>query len=370
MRAYMPPPLHLSVVAVLLEASCTELRAHGHLLVHACGAASSMHACADAHCGRPTAWPADSPVMMAGRKCPQVMGQHSARPQAQTGWRRDAGGPRGGRRRGGRARAPRSGLPAAAPAGRMGGAGGGRARRAAALALAAGNPTSPHVACLPQRCPAAALRRRRARAARGGRGARGPERGGRARGAQVVCAGVWHNCVLCVGCWAAAAAMPAALAPFYSTGGGAAVRRALISGPTSPICAWLRRPPKPCARAQRLAARLSAQETVWCLEERVEPGGPPPRMLHVRPQRACCAGSMHVHMQQLLFLLIVLCESCSSLHGGHGTARVSSESSAVPSEHPKGFAHLAVRDPLVPVRHACMHQLMQPWRLDTWLLRR
>lgn len=163
-------------------------------------------------------------------------------------------------------------------------------------------PHPPMSPASPQRCPAAALRRRRARAARGGRGAGGPERGGRARGAQVVCAGVWHNCVLCVGCWAAAAAMPAALAPFYSTGGGAAVRRALISGPTSPICAWLRRPPKPCARAQRLAARLSAQETVWCLEERVEPGGLPPRMLHVRPQRACCAGSMHVHMQQLLFL--------------------------------------------------------------------
>jgi hypothetical protein len=69
-----------------------------------------------------------------------------------------------------------------------------------------------------------------------------PDRGARARGGQVVCAGVWHNCVLCAGCWAAAAALPAALAPFYSTGCGAAVRRAVISGPTSLVCAWLRRP--------------------------------------------------------------------------------------------------------------------------------
>ena len=46
---------------------------------------------------------------------------------------------------------------------------------------------------------------------------------GKCAGSQVVCAGVWHNVVMCACCWAAAAALPALLAPFYATGIGAGV---------------------------------------------------------------------------------------------------------------------------------------------------
>ena len=46
---------------------------------------------------------------------------------------------------------------------------------------------------------------------------------GKCIGSQVICAGVWHNVVMCACCWAAAAALPALLAPFYATGIGAGV---------------------------------------------------------------------------------------------------------------------------------------------------
>jgi len=139
------------------------LHTHGHLTT------SCMHAEQPAPCvqilmrivDRPTAWPAEFHATMAGRECPTAMGQYTERPQAQTGWCRDAGGPRGGGRRGGRARAPRGGLPAAAFARRVGGAGGGRARRAAARAPAAGAPHIPMSRACLQRCPAPALQHSR-----------------------------------------------------------------------------------------------------------------------------------------------------------------------------------------------------------------
>ncbi|KAK9826787.1 hypothetical protein WJX81_000744 [Elliptochloris bilobata] len=42
---------------------------------------------------------------------------------------------------------------------------------------------------------------------------------------RVVCAGVWHNVVLCACFWAAAAALPLVLSPLYAAGSGAAVER-------------------------------------------------------------------------------------------------------------------------------------------------
>lgn len=41
---------------------------------------------------------------------------------------------------------------------------------------------------------------------------------------QVVCAGVWHNAMLCALCWLCALLLPLLLQPLYSTGTGAAVR--------------------------------------------------------------------------------------------------------------------------------------------------
>ena len=41
---------------------------------------------------------------------------------------------------------------------------------------------------------------------------------------QVVCAGVWHNAVLCILCWLCALLLPLLLTPLYSTGTGATVR--------------------------------------------------------------------------------------------------------------------------------------------------
>ena len=47
-------------------------------------------------------------------------------------------------------------------------------------------------------------------------------------GAQVVCAGVWHNAVLCAACWALAFCLPWLLLPLYATGRGAVVRWAAL----------------------------------------------------------------------------------------------------------------------------------------------
>ncbi len=44
---------------------------------------------------------------------------------------------------------------------------------------------------------------------------------------QVVCAGVWHNAVLCALCWLCALLLPQLLTPLYSKGTGAAVRYTL-----------------------------------------------------------------------------------------------------------------------------------------------
>jgi len=67
----------------------------------------------------------------------------------------------------------------------------------------------------------------------------------------------------------------------------------------------------------------------------------------------------------------VFCEPGILLRGGRGTARVSSAATAGSHEHLEEFVNPAVRGSLVPVRHACMHQIiMQAWSLDTWLLRR
>lgn len=41
---------------------------------------------------------------------------------------------------------------------------------------------------------------------------------------QVVCAGVWHNAVLCALCWLCALLLPLLLMPVYTTGTGAVVR--------------------------------------------------------------------------------------------------------------------------------------------------
>lgn len=41
---------------------------------------------------------------------------------------------------------------------------------------------------------------------------------------QLVCAGVWHNVVLCGMCWAVAVTVPWLLLPMYRTGQGAVVR--------------------------------------------------------------------------------------------------------------------------------------------------
>ena len=41
---------------------------------------------------------------------------------------------------------------------------------------------------------------------------------------QVVCAGVWHNAVLCALCWLCALLLPLLLMPMYTTGTGAVVR--------------------------------------------------------------------------------------------------------------------------------------------------
>lgn len=40
---------------------------------------------------------------------------------------------------------------------------------------------------------------------------------------QVVCAGVWHNGLLCLACWLSALLLPMLLLPLYSTGQGAVV---------------------------------------------------------------------------------------------------------------------------------------------------
>lgn len=44
---------------------------------------------------------------------------------------------------------------------------------------------------------------------------------------QVVCAGVWHNAVLCALCWLCALLLPLLLMPMYTTGTGAVVRYGL-----------------------------------------------------------------------------------------------------------------------------------------------
>lgn len=46
---------------------------------------------------------------------------------------------------------------------------------------------------------------------------------------QVVCAGVWHNAVLCALCWLCALLLPLLLVPLYSTGSGTTVRY-MLSG--------------------------------------------------------------------------------------------------------------------------------------------
>ena len=43
------------------------------------------------------------------------------------------------------------------------------------------------------------------------------------QGVQVICAGVWHNVVLCCMCWLLASLLPLTLAPLYSTRHGATV---------------------------------------------------------------------------------------------------------------------------------------------------
>ncbi len=40
---------------------------------------------------------------------------------------------------------------------------------------------------------------------------------------QIICAGVWHNVVLCCMCWLLASLLPLTLAPLYSTRHGATV---------------------------------------------------------------------------------------------------------------------------------------------------
>ncbi|KAK9817848.1 hypothetical protein WJX72_003051 [[Myrmecia] bisecta] len=53
---------------------------------------------------------------------------------------------------------------------------------------------------------------------------------------RVVCAGVWHNAVLCVLCWLLALMLPWLLLPLYSTGQGAVVR---FAHPGSPLAQHL-----------------------------------------------------------------------------------------------------------------------------------
>ena len=50
---------------------------------------------------------------------------------------------------------------------------------------------------------------------------------------QVVCAGVWHNAVLCALCWLCALLLPLLLLPLYSTGTGAIVRYLSFASQTS-----------------------------------------------------------------------------------------------------------------------------------------
>ncbi len=44
----------------------------------------------------------------------------------------------------------------------------------------------------------------------------------------MVCAGVWHNAVLCCACWLLAFCLPWLLLPLYATGRGAVIRRASL----------------------------------------------------------------------------------------------------------------------------------------------
>ena len=54
---------------------------------------------------------------------------------------------------------------------------------------------------------------------------------------QVVCAGVWHNAVLCALCWLCALLLPLLLTPLYSTGIGATVRYILhANGTAETVC--------------------------------------------------------------------------------------------------------------------------------------
>ena len=53
---------------------------------------------------------------------------------------------------------------------------------------------------------------------------------------QIVCGGVWHNAVLCMGCWLIALLLPVLLMPAYSTGQGAVVR---LASPECPDAACI-----------------------------------------------------------------------------------------------------------------------------------
>lgn len=64
---------------------------------------------------------------------------------------------------------------------------------------------------------------------------------------RVVCAGVWHNAVLCALCWLCALLLPLLLLPLYSTGTGAIVRAVHGEGP--------------------LAGQLEAGDNMWLLNQ-------------------------------------------------------------------------------------------------------
>ena len=59
---------------------------------------------------------------------------------------------------------------------------------------------------------------------------------------QIVCAGVWHNGLLCLACWLSALLLPVLLLPLYSTGQGAVIWWGLPQIRQTPNVSKLQRP--------------------------------------------------------------------------------------------------------------------------------
>ena len=103
---------------------------------------------------------------------------------------------------------------------------------------------------------------------------------------QDICAGVWHNAVLCALCWVCALLLPLLLAPLYSNGNGATVRwacsafaRMCFSFAVSFFFATLVDPPRVVGvskgssmcrgvpEGSPLSSQLEAGDSIWLLND-------------------------------------------------------------------------------------------------------